>query len=90
MAYNPTDIYFSDNITDSSRILFKNGASQFNRTFTFNCTMEIFAGFTVDREYLLVSYGTDSGANHDSIYITYHINSSNIITFKVYEYKAIS
>ncbi len=88
MAYNPTDIYFSDNITDSSRILFKNGASQFNRTFTFNCTMEIFAGFTVDREYLLVSYGTDSGANHDSIYITYHINSSNIITFKVYEYKA--
>ncbi len=49
MAYNPTDIYFSDNIIDSSRILFKNGASQFNRTFTFNCTMEIFAGFTVDR-----------------------------------------
>lgn len=89
-TYNPLFIYFSDNNTDSSRIIFKNSNSQFAATFTFNCVIEIDSGFVVDREYLLVSYGTDSGTNHDSIYITYHVNSLNSIIFKIYEYKASS
>jgi hypothetical protein len=88
MAYNPLFIFFSHNATDSSCILFKNSNPQFSDTFTFNCVFEILAGFVVGREYLLVSYGTDSGPNHDSIYITYNVNISNTITFKIYEYKA--
>ncbi len=82
MSYDPTDIYFSDNPTDSSRIVFKNVGSQMQKTITFNCVFSIWAGFTVDREYLLFNYGDASAS---AIYITYNINASNIITFKVYE-----